>query len=132
MDSSQIELAGSEVAELLQNDGTIRIVFSRAMILKSMTGSRERTRWWQAGTLLIKGVAGLPNLPLGPLTCAGGDLDANLYTYRDMIPIPFVSRGQIRCLLRFEGPVEPLVLEGAAVRLEMEGVPKYLEHIRAV
>jgi hypothetical protein len=130
LDSSQIELKGSEIRSLGWDCGVLRIGFARALIVKSMTGSRERTRWWQAGELILDGVATAPALPQGPLVCAGGDLDANVYTYRDMIPVPFESRGLIRCALRFDGEPAPLVVEGSAVRLEMQDVPKYIEHIR--
>jgi hypothetical protein len=129
LDSSQIDLPGSEIESVELSDGTLRIHFSRAYIVKSMTGSKERTRWWQAGGLVIDGVDEVSKLPQGPLVCAGGDVDENVYTYRDTIPIPFASRGAVRCLLRFEGLDDPLVASGRAIRLEMIDVPKYIEHV---
>lgn len=130
MDVSHIELKGAQIESISAASSELRIAFSRAYIVKSMTGSTERTRWWQAGVLVLDGVEDLPELPTGSLTCVGGDIDENVYTYRDMIPIPFTSRGFIRCLLRFEGLADPLVVEGRSVQLELEGVPKYLEHLR--
>jgi hypothetical protein len=130
MDSSHIELNGSQIASLAWAGGTLRIGFSRAHIVKAMTGSRELTRWWQAGTLVLDGVEGEPQLPHGPLVCAGGDIEENVFVHRDSIPIPFASRGRIRCLLRFEGIEGPLDIGATAIRLELEGVPKYIEHIR--
>jgi hypothetical protein len=130
LDSSQIELRGSEIESIDWAGGTLRIRFARAMVQKSMTGSRERTRWWQAGELVLEGVESPPVLPLGPQICAGGDLDANVFTYRDLIPIPFANRGHIRCLLRLQGQAEPLIVEALAARLALDGVPKYIEHIR--
>jgi hypothetical protein len=129
LDSSQIDLPGSEIGSIDLEQQTLRVNFTRAYILKSMTGSRERTRWWQQGSLVIEGVEGHPALPEGPLVCAGGDIDENVYTYRDMIPVPFASRGTIRCLLRFEGCTDPLIVTGLAARLEMTGVPRYIEHV---
>lgn len=130
MDNSQIELKGSELDSIDWAQGVLHIRFSRALILKSMTGSRELTRWWQTGELVLEGVQTPPDLPQGPRICVGGDLDANVFTYRDLIPIPFASRGHIRCLLRLQGVSEPTIVEAVAVRLELEGVPKYIEHIR--
>jgi hypothetical protein len=96
-----------------------------------MTGSEERTRWWQAGDLVIEGALLSSELPVDrPLICDGGDLVENVYTYRDMIPIPLESRGRIRCDLRFRGTDERLTADGQTVRLEMADVPKYIEHIR--
>lgn len=131
MDSSQIDLRGLEIGSIDFEQGTLRIHFSRAYILKSMTGSKERTRWWQAGALVIEGVEEHPPLPEGPLLCLGGDIDENVHTYRDMIPVPFESRGSIRCLLRFEGRGDLFVVAGRAVRLEMTDVPRYIEHVGA-
>ena len=108
----------------------LRIAFSRAVIIKSMTGSRERTRWWQAGVLVLTGVQDHSDLPAGPLCCAGGDIDENVYTYRDMLPIPFTSCGQIRCVLRFDGFADPFVAEATAATLDLEGTPSYVEHLR--
>lgn len=130
MDSSQIELKGSHIAAVERSAGSLRLRFGRALIVKSMTGSRERTRWWQAGSLLFEGATTVPELPQGAQICAGGDLEDNIYTYRDMIPIPFESRGRIRCVLQLEGQAAPLTIEAGAVRLELDAVPKYIEHIR--
>jgi hypothetical protein len=130
MDISYIDLTGSQIESISAASSELRIAFSRAYIIKSMTGSAERTRWWQAGVLILAGVDDQPELPSGPLICSGGDIDENVYTYRDMIPIPFTSRGTIRCTLRFAGRDAPLVVEGRSVRLELDGVPKYLEHLR--
>ena len=130
MDSSYIDLKGAQIQSITADSSGLRIALSRVTIIRSMTGSKERTRWWQAGVLVLTGVRGEPWLPLGPLICAGGDVDENVYTYRDMLPIPFASRGHIRCMLRFEGQAEPFVAEGRSATLELEGVPHYLEHLR--
>jgi hypothetical protein len=130
MDSSQLELVGSEIGLIDWDRETLRIRFSRALIVKSMTGSRERTRWWQAGDLIMDGAETDADLPQTSCVCAGGDLEANIYTYRDTLPIPLASRGHIRCLLRLQGWSEPLTIIARAVRLELDGVPKYIEHIR--
>lgn len=129
MDTSQIDLPGSEIEAICLEEGTLSVQFGRAYILKSMTGSKERTRWWQAGSLVIEGVDEAPTIPETPLVCAGGDIDENIYTYRDTLPIPFASRGNIRCLLRFEGHAAPLTVIGRAIRLELVDVPRYIAHL---
>ena len=130
MDSSSIELAGSEIEAITFENGTLRVRFSRAYIIKTMTGSDERTRWWQAGDLVMDGAELLEQAPTGPLVCAGGDIDDNLYTYRDMIPVPLDSRGRTGCRLRFNGTDAHLSADAKTVRLQMIDVPKYIEHIR--
>lgn len=130
MDSSSIELPGSEIETISLEDGCLRVRFSRAQIIKTMTGSMERTRWWQAGDLVMEGAQPEGRIPVGPLVCDGGDLDENVFTYRDMIPIPLDSRGRTRCDLRFRGTKERLVVNAETLRLEMAEVPKYIEHVR--
>lgn len=130
MDSSSIELNGTRVESIDLIEGALRIHLAPARIVKTMTGSAERTRWQQTGDLIIECAEVETRPPSGPLTCVGGDLDDNIYTYRDMIPIPLSSRGRIGCRLRFEGVKDLLIASGDAVRLEMQDVPKYIEHIR--
>jgi hypothetical protein len=132
MDSSSIDLAGSEVASVERHEDRICVRFSRAYIIKTMTGSSERTRWWQAGRLVFEGAEVEGELPDCPAVCSGGDVGENIYTYRDMIPVPLESRGRAHCDLRFEGQERHLRLMAEAVRLEMDDRPRYIEHIRDV
>lgn len=129
VDSTSIDLKGSEIASIEPDGRNLRIRFSRAYLIKTMTGSTERTRWWQAGDLVIEDVEPVP-VPAGPLVCLGGDIDENIYTYRDMIPLPLVSRGHARCELRLTGEAKTFVAEGTGIRLEMHETPKYIEHLR--
>ena len=55
MDSSSIELAGSEIESVTLDGETVKVNFSRAIIIKTMTGSVEKTRWWQKGALVFEG-----------------------------------------------------------------------------
>ncbi len=131
MDSSNIDLPGSEIESIDLDDGVLRVRFSRAYIIKTMTGSVERTKWWQMGDLVMEGVEVAGELPRGTLlVCAGGDVGENVYTYRDMIPLPLDSRGRAHCALSFEGTDQKLTAIAETVRLEMRGTPKYIEHIR--
>ncbi|MEY6432721.1 hypothetical protein ABC977_09920 [Thioalkalicoccus limnaeus] len=130
MDTSHIELPGSVVDRIDLAEGVLRIRFARAYIIKTMTGSVEATRWWQAGTLILEEAEAEGPIGQGPLTCDGGEIDENVYTYRDMIPIPFQSRGRIGCQFVFRDSEGPLIARGERVILEMLDVPKYIEHIR--
>jgi len=130
MESSSIELPGSEIDAVSYQDGCLCIRFSRAYITKTMTGSHERTRWWQRGDLIMEGAKIESELPGGRLICNGGDIDDNIFTYRDMIPIPLDTRGHTCCDLGFHDTDKRLVASGETLRLEMMDVPKYIEHIR--
>jgi len=79
---------------------------------------------------VFAGAAVEGELPPLPSICLGGDVGENVYTYRDMIPVPLRSRGQVRCDLRVEGSDARIRVLGEAVELRMEDVPKYIEHVR--
>ena len=130
MDSSSIDLPGSEIESIELDNGVLRVRFSRAYIIKTMTGSVERTKWWQAGDLVMEGAEVEGELPRGALVCAGGDVGENVYTYRDMIPLPLDSRGRTHCALSFRDSDQKLTANAETVRLEMRDAPKYIEHIR--
>ena len=68
MDSSSINLFGSEVERIDVEGDKVSLRFSRAYIEKTMTGSVERTRWWQAGALVFEGAGPGP----GPAGQRGG------------------------------------------------------------
>jgi len=130
MDSSTIQLPGSEIERISLQQGCLRVSFSRAYIVKTMTGSNEKTLWWQAGDLVLEGAEAEQRIPSGPAVCDGGDIDENIYTYRDMIPVPLDSRGRTRCELKLRDSDEKVVVRGETVRLELSGTPKYIRHIR--
>ncbi len=130
MDSTSIALPGSHVAAVNVDGDRVRIEFAPAYLIKSMTGSQERTRWRQNGALIFEGAAidGDTPLPAFPAECLGGDVGENVYTYRDMIPVPLASRGHAHCALKFNAG--ELHVSADAVHLDMEDVPKYIEHLR--
>lgn len=131
MESSTIELPGSEIAAVTQDGSTISIHFQRVIIIKSMTGAFERTRWWQAGDLVFEEARFVDEPPLFPAVCSGGDVGEGVYTYRNMIPVPLQSHAASHCDLAFEGSEQHLRIEGRGVRLQMVDVPKYIEHVAA-
>jgi hypothetical protein len=130
METSSIELPGAEIDLIEFENGRLRLHFPYVHIIKTMTGSAERTRWWQGGDLIIEAAEAMAPLPPAPVVCVGGDIEDNVYTYRDMIPVPLESRGQVGCDLRLANSSARLRVRGKALRLEMDGVPKYIEHIR--
>ncbi|NEX18759.1 hypothetical protein G3480_00215 [Thiorhodococcus mannitoliphagus] len=130
MDHISVDLRGSEISDIKLEQGRFELTFSRAYLIKTMTGSLEKTRWWQAGALVIEEAELEGVAPGGPQRCAGGDIEDNIYTYRDMVPVPLESRGRVGCRLQLQGVAEPLIVSGTAIRLEMQDVPKYIEHIR--
>jgi hypothetical protein len=130
MDISSIDLPGSEVESIRTGGDKVILRFSRAYIIKTITGSEECTKWWQAGELVFEGAELEEEPPECPCVCAGGDVGENIYTYRDMIQIPLQGSGSAHCNLRFEGTDKKLVVRAESVHLDMEDRPRYVEHVR--
>ena len=131
MDSSTIELPGSEISGVTIDGETISVHFQSVIIIKTMAGAFERTRWRQQGELVFEGAQLIDDLPSLPAVCSGGDVGENVYTYRNMIPVPLESRGAAHCDLTFEDSDQHLRIQAQGVRLDMIDVPKYIEHIAA-
>ena len=134
MDASSIELPGSTITAVIVEGDTVRVRLEPAYIIKTMTGSVERTKWWQNGELVFGGAELDEDSPLPsfPVECAGGDVGENVYTYRDMIPLPLESRGHVHCTIKVQGSDAVIRVSGESIQLVMEDVPKYIEHIRSV
>lgn len=130
MDSTSIDLVGSKIAAVTVDGDTVRIAFEPAYLVKTMTGSVERTRWWQNGELVFDGAELDADevLPELPADCTGGDVGENVYTYRDMVPLPLHSQGRAHCALKVGDST--IRVNATGVTLQMDGVPKYIEHLR--
>ena len=133
MDSTSIDLVGSRISEVQIDGDTVRVCFEPAYLIKTMTGSLEKTRWWQNGCLVFSDASVQDESVIGqlPADCAGGDVSENIYTYRDMIPVPLKSAGQAGCALKLKDSEHTLRVEAGGVELELKDVAKYIEHIRA-
>jgi hypothetical protein len=129
MDSSSIDLPGSEIESIRLDGERLVVRFSRAYIIQTMTGSQQRTRWYQAGELVFSAAVVEGELPQCPCICAGGDVGENIYTYRDMLPLPLKSSGSAYCKLQFEASEQMLLAKAEGVELVMEDRPRYIEHI---
>jgi len=132
MDSTSIDLVGSRITAVSVEGETVKVCFEPAYLIKTMTGSVERTRWRQNGELVFDAAeldASLP-LPQLPADCLGGDVGENVYTYRDMIPVPLESVGRAHCDLRVAGSDNPIRVQAEGVTLLMQDVAKYIEHLR--
>jgi hypothetical protein len=130
MDSTTIDLPGSEIESITLQAGQLILRFSRAYLIKTLSGSVERTRWWQAGELIFAEAEVEGELPECPCICDGGDVGENVYTYRDMIPLPLQSQGRAHCKLKFRDSDQLLEVIAGGVKLQMDDRPHYIEHIR--
>ncbi len=130
METTSIDLPGCEIESITFEAGVLRVRFSRAYIVKTLTGSEERTRWWQAGEMILEGAEMESELPAAPCVCDGGDVGENVYTYRDMVPLPLESRGRAHCALKIRDSGLVLKAQADGIKLVMDDRPHYIEHLR--
>ncbi|MEN8166574.1 MAG: hypothetical protein ABFR65_03740 [Pseudomonadota bacterium] len=130
MDATTIELPGSEIESISLDEGRLTVRFSRAIIIKTMSGSDERTRWWQTGALVFDEAEVDGDIPECPCVCEGGDVGENVYTYRDMLPVPLESHGRAHCNLKLQDRADSFKAVATGVKLVMEDRPQYIEHLR--
>ncbi len=131
MDLTSIELPGSIIHSVRVEGDQVRVRFEPAYLIQTMTGSKERTRWHQNIELVFDGARLLQGGDIAlPAECRGGDVMENVYTYRDMVPVPLESRGQTGCRLQVGEDKAVLEVEAEAVRMEREDHPHYIEHLR--
>lgn len=125
---TELSLPEARVEAVEQDGERIRIRFQQYFLFEGLTGSDQETQWRQAGSLVFEQAEIVSGAPaVGVLR--GGDLQDNAYLYRDRVPLPLDSRGQVGCSLRFEHAAAPLEIRGARVRLEPEGERRYLGHV---
>ncbi|MBL3599457.1 MAG: hypothetical protein JMN25_06280 [gamma proteobacterium endosymbiont of Lamellibrachia anaximandri] len=130
METTSIDLPGCEIESITLEKGVLRVRFSRAYIIKTLTGSEERTRWWQAGEMVLEGAEVEAELLAAPCVCDGGDVGENVYTYRDMVPLPLESRGRAHCALKIRDSELMLKAQAEGIKLVMDDRPHYIEHIK--
>jgi len=131
VDLTSIELTGAVITAVTRNNDEIVVCFDPAYLIKSMTGSEERTKWRQNVKLVFSAAEmEMPEDLVFPVTCAGGDVGENIYTYRDMIPVPLESRGSAHCDLTLQDAEQHIRISAGGIKLVQEGTAKYIEHIR--
>jgi hypothetical protein len=125
-----LSFPGSEIERVVHEDSRVTVSFSPFYILVSLGGAEERTRWRQAGEMVIEDARIDDDFPRCPCVVAAGEFRNNMYLYKDLVPLPLDSRGDVACTLRFEGTDDSTTLSGSSIRLNPLGERKYIEHIR--
>ena len=111
------------------DDDEVVLELSPLLLLKSLAGTAQQTRWRQDGRLRLSGVE--PNaLPTpGPAgTITAGELAHNAFVYRDEVPLPLDCQGEVRLKLELDNG-QTLALAARAIRLERDGTEKYVCHV---
>lgn len=127
---TELSLPEANVERVELDDQTLRIHLREFFTFVSLTGSSEQTQWRQSGVLILENAKLDHELPQGAVVLAGGDIHDNSYTYRDRVPLPLDTRGQVGCTLHIAGSHAILAATGTRLRLETVGERRYMAHVR--
>jgi hypothetical protein len=127
---STLRLPGCVLQSITREDTGVVLGFSLVYLVKKIEGAFEDTLWKQAGDLIIFNAEIEEGLPACPCEIDGGDLQDNIYTFRDMVPLPLKWRGATSCILRTRGGAGTLEISGDAMEMHLIGDPRYIGHIK--
>ncbi len=131
MKGTILQLHGSTVHAIKTGtEDEVRVRFMPALIVKSQGIPRvdASTLWTQSGELVVDEGYIEGGLPGFPAVLAGGSVEAAGLKYVDMAPVPLASSGYVQLVLTFDNSAE-VVVTGSGARLDLEDIPKYVEHI---
>ncbi len=127
---TELSLPEAQVERVELVGDTLRIHLREFFSFVSISGSAEQTQWRQPGVLIIEAAEIEHELPEAPFVLAGGDIQANTYTYRDRVPLPLDALGRVGCLLKVKGNESTLSASGARLQLQTLGERRYVAHVK--
>jgi len=109
----------------------VQVRFAPAMIVKSqgIPLVDASTLWIQSGALVIEDAQIEGDLPVFPAVVKTGSMEAGGIKYVGSSQLPLDTQGYAQLTLSFGGEEHPVVITGGGARLDMEDIPKYVEHI---
>jgi len=122
------ELQGSCIVAAERQGEDLVLQLEPFLLLKSLAGSIDQTRWKQQGSLLIKNatLSGQSDLTG---TISSGQLTHNAFVYRDEVPMPVSVQGEVSLRLNLENAEDELVIDCEQLVLQPHGLEKYVAHI---
>jgi len=126
-----LQLHDSTVEAITADGERVQVRFAPAMIVKSqgIPLVDASTLWIQSGELVIEEAQIEGDLPAFPAAVKTGSMEAGGIKYMGSAPVPLDTLGYAQLTLSFGGKENPVVITGGGARLDMEDIPKYVEHI---
>ena len=110
-------------------DERIVLAFSRVFLVQVMEGAFEDSLWTQAVRLTLEDCEVEGELPACPCELLGGELTNNIYTWRNLVPLPIRWRGDTACKLVVAGSGATCTIRARRLSVEQIDHPRYLRHI---
>ncbi len=114
---------------MTQTGDQVILEFSKAILVKTMDGAVDKTQWRQAGNVTVENAEIEGELSATACVVETADLIDNSYIYRDMVQLPFRTKGSVGFEVKFKGSNATLVVMGEQIELTLYDIPKYIKHI---
>lgn len=126
-----LQLRDSTVEAITTDGDRVQVHFAPGMIVKSqgIPLVDASTLWTQSGELVIQEAQIEGDLPALPAVVETGSMEAGGVKYIGSAPLPLDTLGYAQLTLSFGGEDTQVVITGGGARLDMEDIPKYVEHI---
>ena|ERR1035437_6910993 len=128
--NSIIEIHDSEVAEIGECDGTVTVHFQSVYLHKSegRPAYDSGTGWVQEAQLVISEASVSGDFPDWPCSMVGGEIILDGERHCNLIPVPLEVRKLTELRLICDD-IHTVTIKGRGVRLELVGVPRYVEEV---
>ena len=121
-----IQLEELEVS-VKENNKNISLSFEDAFIKKTMDDAEEKTLWKQNGSIEMKGVLQKEGDFDSKLKIISIDVSYDFYTYRNILILPFIKKGDIELELKHTKGL--LNIKCNEIEILLIDQPKYIKHI---
>jgi hypothetical protein len=128
--TQHLQLPEAQLARIEQSgDERITLDFSRVYLVQVMEDAFEDSLWTQAVRLTLEDCEIAGELPTCPCELQGGELTNNIYTWRNLVPLPIRWRGDTGCKLIVAGSGATCTIRANRMALEQIDYPRYLRRI---
>jgi hypothetical protein len=121
-----IQLEELEVS-VKENNKNISLLFEDAFIKKTMDDAEEKTLWKQSGSIEMNGVFQKEGDFDSKLKIISIDVSYDFYTYRNILILPFIKKGDIELELKHTKGL--LNINCNEIEILLIDQPKYIKHI---
>jgi hypothetical protein len=126
--NSAIEIHDSSLISIAKRGDLFELRFDAYIHTSEGTPGMDGGTGWTQIVLLVFGSGTLEgSITKWPSVLYGGTLEIDGEASENIIPIPLDRKGNIQLTLKPSSIDDPIVVRGNHVRLELQGVPTYVE-----
>lgn len=126
-----IQLEGMSVnIDTDKDKNNMSLSFIGAHIKKTMDDAEEKTLWEQNGFIKIRNIYKVSKEYKKNEIISSINVSYDFYTYKNILVLPFLKKGNIDIEILFENNKENLNICCSEMEILLDGDPKYIKHIK--